>query len=75
MENVLKSVFHAWFFFLFLFLKLFTQTHIVKIHFTDIILILFLIANFKDALLVEHKADKVWDPLIMDSTSEEEGNF
>ncbi|XP_015926760.1 zinc finger protein 541 [Parasteatoda tepidariorum] len=28
--------------------------------------------NFKDALLVKHKADKVWDPSTMDSLSEEE---
>ncbi|XP_054714606.1 uncharacterized protein LOC129224210 [Uloborus diversus] len=28
--------------------------------------------NFKDALLVEHKADKVWDPSTLDGISEEE---
>ncbi|CAL1266686.1 unnamed protein product [Larinioides sclopetarius] len=28
--------------------------------------------NFKDALLVKHKADKVWDPSTMDSITEEE---
>lgn len=32
------------------------------------------VANFKDALLVEHKADRVWNPSVMDYTSEEEGN-
>ncbi|GIX66669.1 mitotic deacetylase-associated SANT domain protein [Caerostris darwini] len=28
--------------------------------------------NFKDALLVKHKADKMWDPSTMDSLSDEE---
>lgn len=32
------------------------------------------LANFKDALLVKHKADKVWDPSIMDSLTDEEGS-